>query len=58
MAEVMRTMKGKAILTINDHPDMKAVFAGFSTKEVEINYTVGGGGKSNKSREMVIKTWG
>lgn len=57
MAEVMRTMKGKAILTINDHPDMKAVFAGFSTKEVEINYTVGGGGKSNKSREMVIKTW-
>jgi len=57
MAELMRTMKGKAILTINDHPDMKAVFAGFSTKEVEINYTVGGGGKSNKSREMVIKTW-
>ncbi|GFO67869.1 restriction endonuclease subunit M [Geomonas limicola] len=57
MAELMRTMKGKAILTINNHPVMKEVFAGFDTREVEISYTVGGGGKSNKSREMVIKTW-
>lgn len=57
MAEVMRTIKGKAILTINNHPAMKEVFAGFETREVEISYTVGGGGKGNRSREMVIKTW-
>jgi DNA adenine methylase len=57
MAEQMRTMKGKAILTINSHPDMRKIFEGFTIKDVEISYTVGGGGKGNKSREMVIKTW-
>ena len=57
MAELMRTMKGKAILTINDHPEMRKIFEGFAIKDVEISYTVGGGGKSNKSREMIIKTW-
>lgn len=57
MAEIMRSIKGKAILTINNPPAMKEVFAGFETREVEISYTVGGGGKGNKSREMVIKTW-
>jgi DNA adenine methylase len=57
MAEIMRTMKGKAILTINDHPDMREIFGDFTMKQVEINYTVGGGGKGNKSREMIFKTW-
>ena len=57
MADLMRTMKGKAILTINDHPEMQEIFAGFETKFVDISYTVGGGGKSNKSREMIIKSW-
>ena len=57
MAEQMRGMKGKAILTVNNHPDMKDIFAGFDMREVEISYTVGGGGKSNKSREMIIKSW-
>jgi len=57
MAELMRTMQGKAILTINDHPEMKEIFKGFVSKEVAISYTVGGGGQSNQSREMIIKTW-
>jgi DNA adenine methylase len=57
MAELMRAMRGKAVLTINDHPEMREVFDGFEVKTVDINYTVGGGGKSNQSREMIIKSW-
>jgi DNA adenine methylase len=57
MADLMRMMKGKAVLTVNDHPEMRAVFEGFKVRTVDISYTVGGGGKSNQSREMIIKSW-
>lgn len=41
MAALMRSIKGKAILSINDHPDVSACFAGFLMEEVPITYTVG-----------------
>lgn len=40
MAEKMRSMSGKLMLSINDHPDIRACFAGFWTKEIKIKYTV------------------
>lgn len=41
MAIVMRQVKGRAILTVNDHPDMREVFVGLDFERVEIQYTVG-----------------
>jgi len=38
IAEAMRTMKGGAILTINDHPEMRRIFNGFKMQAVDINY--------------------
>jgi len=57
IAEAMRTMKGSAILTINDHPEMRRIFEGFSMETVDISYTIGGGGKGTKQRELIFKTW-
>lgn len=57
LAEAMKTMKGSAILTINDHPAMRKVFKGFSMQSVDINYTIGGGGKSAARKELIYCNW-
>lgn len=68
LAVSMASMKGRAILTINDHPDMRARFDRFGGKTVQIRYTIGGGagvarreriyiagGGGDKSRKMQRK---
>ncbi|KKQ73770.1 MAG: putative methyltransferase, partial [Candidatus Woesebacteria bacterium GW2011_GWB1_38_5b] len=57
IAEAMRNMKGSAVLTINDHPEMRKVFKGFQMETVSINYTIGGGGKGKDRREMIYRNW-
>lgn len=57
LARVMASIKGKAILTINDHPDMRRVFKRFPSRSVEINYTLGGGEAPKKARELIFTTW-
>lgn len=52
MAELMAEAKGKVVLSINDHPDIRALFKGFSLTPVDIKYTVGGGHK--KAGELII----
>ncbi|PKH71804.1 modification methylase [Stenotrophomonas sp. Betaine-02u-21] len=43
LASTMAGLKGRAILTINDHPEMRRLFDQFERREVPIRYTVGGG---------------
>ena len=57
MAQLMVNMKGRGIITVNDHPDMREVFKGLSMKTLSITYTVGGGAKSTKARELMIWNW-
>lgn len=57
IAEAMRTMKGGAILTINDHPEMRRIFKGFQMDTVNINYTLGGAGKGKGRRELIFRNW-
>lgn len=57
MADIMRGMVGKVVLSINKHPDIERVFAGFSIREVSINYTVGGAGKGEARIELIITNW-
>ena len=54
LAESMRTMKGKAILTINDHKDIRRIFKGFKFDRVELKYTVGGNKAGNKKAQELI----
>ena len=43
LAEVMASSKGRAILTINDHPEMRRLFDRFPGRSVPIKYTIGAG---------------
>lgn len=59
LAEVMRTCQGKLMLSINDHPKMREVFAGFRTEQIPITYSMGTGthGKGAKRQELVVLSW-
>ena len=57
MAEVMAKLQGKAMLSINDHPEIRACFAGFHMESLDISYTVGGGARPVDRRELVIWSW-
>jgi len=56
LAEVMRSCKGKVILSINDHPDIRDVFAGFRKEQVAIQYSVNKN-KGKTSAELIICNW-
>ncbi|ARL04389.1 DNA adenine methylase [Burkholderia pseudomallei] len=59
MADLMRSCKGKMMVSINDHEDIRRVFAGFPMLELDISYSVNGKvpKKGQKSRELVITNW-
>lgn len=57
MAAVMRSLKGKALLSINDHPAIREAFAGFHMEQLDISYTVGGGARAAERKELVIWSW-
>lgn len=58
LAEAMRLLKGKAVLSVNDVPEMRAAFKGFRTKKVELSYTVGRSAESRVKRgELIVMSW-
>jgi len=58
LAERMRSMRGKAVLTINDVKPMREAFKGFEIKRVTINYTVGRQQKARAPRgELIVMNW-
>ena len=56
MATIMGSIKGKAIVSLNDHPDIRRVFSQFHMETTAINYTVGGG-KGVEAQEVLIFSW-
>ncbi|HSH72325.1 MAG TPA: DNA adenine methylase [Methylophilaceae bacterium] len=57
MAAKLRSMKGKAMISINDHPAIREVFAGLPMLELDIRYNLQNGGESRTSGELVITNW-
>lgn len=58
MAELMRRLKGKAIVSVNDIPEMRAAFKGFPMSPVDIRYSVGSSGRGRgKKGELIIRSW-
>lgn len=58
IAELPRTMKGKAIVSVNDIPEMRRVFKGFRTARLAVSYTVGASGRGRAPKgELVIRSW-
>ena len=57
LASAMRTCKGKMMVSINDHPQIREAFAGLVMLELEIGYSVGREKSGKQSRELVITNW-
>ncbi|CAI8813802.1 hypothetical protein EMIT0P74_10329 [Pseudomonas sp. IT-P74] len=59
MADFMRRSKGKVMVSINNHPDIRRVFAGFHLETVDIRYTTANQRQSQSevSFELVIMNW-
>jgi DNA adenine methylase len=52
LAASLRTLRGAFIMSLNDHPEARAIFAGFSIETTEVTYEVGG--RSKPAREIII----
>ena len=39
----MRSAAGRFVVSINDHPQIREVFAGFDLVPLQLDYTIGGG---------------
>lgn len=56
LAELARSIQGKMIISINDHPDIRRVFDGLAVKVVDHSYTVGGGQRATKCQELIFES--
>jgi DNA adenine methylase len=58
LAQCMREAKGKVMVSLNDHADMREVFRGFRFEELKIKYSVGSSNRRDKvSNEIIICNW-
>ena len=57
MATWLRDLKGKAIVSLSDHPAIRQAFDGFHIETVDIKYTVGGGGRKAARQEVILFSW-
>ncbi|SKA99834.1 DNA adenine methylase [Caloramator quimbayensis] len=55
---MLKNLKGKFLLTINDHPEVKEWYRGFNIKEVEVNYSVSREQSARgKYKELIITNY-
>lgn len=54
MAALLKSMKGKAVVSVNDLPEMHLAFAGLNQRRLSITYTVGSIDRRSPSRELLI----
>ena len=55
MARMARTIQGKMVISINDHPDIRRVFKGLPIHPIRVNYTLAGGHKAANRGELIIR---
>lgn len=53
MADLASRVRGKMMISINDHQDIRRVFGGFNLRELSINYTVSGGA-GTPAKELLL----
>jgi DNA adenine methylase len=54
MAAALSEIAGTFLLSINDHPEVRRIFGGFAMAEVQLLYSIGGGGNATEARELII----
>lgn len=55
MAELLAGLKGTALLSINDHPEMRRIFRRFPVVESSLRYTIGKAGRDKQRGELVYR---
>ena len=60
MADQLAQLQGRFLLSLNDHPDVRQIFARFSMTEVQTTYSVGSKKTVDEARrgELIIANWG
>ena len=54
MAEQLRGLRGRFVMSINDHPEVRRLFAGLDFREEDVRYTLAGMDKSKSFSELII----
>lgn len=54
MASELAAIEGKFILSLNDHPEVRATFAGFQFREEDVRWTLRGNSKAKIAKEVII----
>ena len=56
LGEAIRRLQGRAVVSINDLPEMRQAFRGLERRTVDVKYTVGGGqkGKARQAKELIF----
>lgn len=54
---MMGTCKGKMMLSINDHPDIRALFKAFEQSPLQLTYTMSRTKGKAPSGELVIRNY-
>lgn len=58
LSELAKSINGEMLISVNDIPEMRAVFDGLPMKHVDISYSVGGNDRTaNTPGELVISTF-
>lgn len=55
MADRLKTLQGRFILSINDRPEIRDIFAAFPVEGAELTYSVSGG-KGREARELIFSS--
>ncbi|WP_337054112.1 DNA adenine methylase [Pseudoxanthomonas sp. USHLN014] len=56
LASMMRNLQGRAVLSINDHPQIRELFEGMTIIPLQIRYTIGRE-RDAAAGELIIKSW-
>ena len=54
MAEALRGLRGRFLLSVNDVPPIRELFAGFAMRELSVTYTAPAGSNAHRARELLI----
>lgn len=58
MAQLLRGMRARAVASINEHPPIRELFAGFEMIPLQIRYTIGSAEhRGAPAGELIIKSW-
>ncbi len=60
MAQLAKSMKGKMLVSVNDHPKMREIFDGLEIEKLVIKYSCGNikkGGVRKESEELLIRNF-